>query len=135
MESFSVLLVDDEKDFVSTLVKRIERRKLDVRGANSGEEALRLLDERPADVVLLDLKMAGLSGLETLQEIKRRHPLVEVIMLTGHASMDAALEGIKLGAFDYMMKPVDMEDLLYKLEDAYKKRALRMAKEKEKGTG
>ena len=86
------------------------------------------MDEQPVDVVVLDVRMPGMDGIETLRELKKRHPLVEVIMLTGHASLEVAIEGMELGAFDYLMKPIDIDELLYKLEDAYKKRTIQAQK-------
>lgn len=124
MENFSVLLVDDEEDFLNTIIKRLSKRGIDAKGATRGEEALALLAEEPRDVVVLDVKMPGMSGLEVLKYIKTKWPTTEVIMLTGHASVDAAMEGMDCGAFDYLMKPADLEDLLYKLEDAYRKKML-----------
>lgn len=124
MENFSVLLVDDEEDFLKTIIKRLSKRGIDAKGATRGEEALALLAEEPRDVVVLDVKMPGMSGLEVLKYIKTQWPTTEVIMLTGHASVDAAMEGMDCGAFDYLMKPADLEDLLYKLEDAYRKKLL-----------
>jgi DNA-binding NtrC family response regulator len=124
VSSFSVLLVDDETEFLETLVKRLKKRNLSVTGVNSGEEALEVLVQKPVDVVVLDVKMPGMDGLETLKEIKRRSPLVEVIMLTGHANMEVAIEGMEVGAFDYLMKPMDIDELLYKMQDAYKKKCL-----------
>lgn len=124
MDSFQVLLVDDEVEFLETLVKRLKKRNLAVTGVRSGEEAIEALTRVPVDVVVLDVKMPGMDGLETLKEIKRRKPLVEVIMLTGHANMEVAIEGMELGAFDYLMKPMDIDELLYKLQDAYKKKII-----------
>jgi len=124
VDAFSVLLVDDEVEFLDTLLKRLRKRKLDVNGVHSGEEALRFLEANPVDVVVLDVKMPGMDGLDTLRAIKKTLPLTEVIMLTGHANMEVAIEGMELGAFDYLMKPMDIDELLYKLQDAYKKKAL-----------
>jgi DNA-binding NtrC family response regulator len=124
LSEFNVLLVDDEAEFLETLVKRLKKRKLNASGVLSGEEALEALKATSVDVVVLDVKMPGMDGIETLREIKRSFPLVEVIMLTGHANMEVAIEGMELGAFDYLMKPMDIDELLYKLQDAYKKRAL-----------
>lgn len=124
MDAFSVLLVDDEVEFLETLVKRLKKRKLTVAGVNGGEDAINFLKDTPMDVVVLDVKMPGMDGLETLREIKKICPLVEVIMLTGHANMEVAIEGMELGAFDYLMKPMDIDELLYKLQDAYKKKLL-----------
>ncbi len=124
MDAFSVLLVDDEVEFLETLLKRLKKRKLDVSGVHSGEAALDFLKVKPVDVVVLDVKMPGMDGLETLRAMKKEVPLVEVIMLTGHANMEVAIEGMELGAFDYLMKPMDIDELLYKLQDAYKKKSL-----------
>ena len=128
MESFDVLLVDDEAEFLETLVKRIRKRNVNVHGAKSGEEALSFLKEQAVDVVVLDVRMPGLDGIETLRKLKKDHPLIEVIMLTGHASLEVAIEGMELGAFDYLMKPIDIDDLLYKLQDAYKKKSIQVEK-------
>ncbi|NLY40887.1 MAG: response regulator [Desulfovibrionales bacterium] len=124
MERFSVLLVDDEEDFLRTIIKRLTKRGLDAQGVTRGEQALEVLAQTPKDVVVLDVKMPGMDGLEVLRKIKDGWPSTEVIMLTGHASIDAAVEGMARGAFDYLMKPADLEDLLYKLEDAYNKKKL-----------
>ncbi|MYL84341.1 response regulator [Desulfovibrio aerotolerans] len=120
-ESVRVLLVDDEESYVETLRKRLMRRGLVVSMANSGEQALESLAENPVDVVLLDVKMPGMDGMETLTRIKAAHPRVEVIMLTGHANVDVAIRGMEQGAFDYLMKPAEMDDLYYKIQDAHKK--------------
>jgi len=118
----NLLLVDDEEAILDTLRKRLTRRGYGVLTANSGALALDILAENPVDVVVLDVKMPGMDGIEVLALIKKRHPLVEVIMLTGHANVEAAMRGMELGAFDYLMKPADFEDLLYKIEDAHKKK-------------
>jgi DNA-binding NtrC family response regulator len=123
-----LLLVDDETEFLDTLLKRMKRRNVDVNGVGSGEEALAWLDNHAIDVVILDVRMTGLEGMATLQEIKKRHPLIEVIMLTGHASMEVAIQGMEMGAFDYLMKPMDMDELLYKAEDAFKKKKIHEGK-------
>jgi DNA-binding NtrC family response regulator len=130
-----LLLVDDESDFRDTLLKRMQRRKVDVYGVESGDRALAWLDANPADVVILDVRMPGMNGIETLREIKKRHPLVEVIMLTGHASIEVAIEGMQLGAFDYLMKPMDMDELLYKAQDAFKKKTIQENKIDRMSTG
>jgi len=119
---FRVLLVDDEVEFVETLVKRLRKRRLDVIAASSGKAALGLIRQQPVDVVVLDVKMPDMDGIQTLREIKKVNPDVEVIMLTGHASVEVALQGMELGAFDYLMKPMDIDELLYKLQDAYKRK-------------
>lgn len=121
----SILLVDDEASFVETLAKRIAKRELTVDTALSGTEALEKLEEGGAstiDVVILDVKMPGMDGLETLELIKRRHPNVEVIMLTGHATVENAIEGMKGGAYDYLMKPCEMDLLLLKIDSAVRKK-------------
>jgi DNA-binding NtrC family response regulator len=127
MEEFAVLLVDDEVDFRDLLAKRLAKRKLRVVTAGDGAEALRLLASTPVDVVVLDVRMPGMSGTDVLREIKARWPTVEVVMLTGHAQLDVALAGMELGAFDYLLKPVDLDALLYRLQDAYRRKHLREA--------
>ena len=127
-EKPTVLFVDDEEDYLVTLLKRMRKRNVDVAGAGSGEEALAYLARHPADVVVLDVRMPGMDGIETLRKIKKTAPLTEVIMLTGHASLEVAREGMELGAFDYLMKPVDIDELLYKLEDAFKNKTIQEAK-------
>jgi len=117
------LFVDDEKAFLDTLAKRMKKRGLSPSSVYGGEEALSFLADHPkTDVVVLDVKMPGMDGLETLTEIKAQFPLVEVVMLTGHATVDSAIEGMKLGAFDYMMKPCDLDQLIEKLEGAAAKK-------------
>lgn len=128
VDDLSVMIVDDEEDFLETLVKRLEKRDVKVIGAKSGEEALELLQESPVDVVVLDVKMPGMDGIEALKEIKRRHPLVEVVLLTGHASTEVAIRGMELGAFDYLMKPIGMDELLYKVQDAYERVSIQKQK-------
>jgi len=130
VNEFKVMLVDDEKDFLETLCKRLTKRKLDVTSANSGREAIAKIQEFPVDVVVLDVRMPGMNGIETLKEIKKIKPLVEVIMLTAHADVQVAIEGMELGAFDYLMKPMEIDDLLYKLQDAYRKKWCREETEK-----
>ena len=119
----NVLLVDDEAPFVETMTKRLTKRKLEVKTASNGPEALKVLDKNPTvEVVILDVKMPGMDGVETLKEIKKRHPLVEVIMLTGHATVETAIDGMKLGALDYLMKPCEMDLLMAKVEEAAAKK-------------
>lgn len=123
MDYFRVLVVDDEKDFLETLVNRLNKRNIDTTGVRSGEEALELLNEKLFDVVILDIKMpGGMDGIEALREIKKIQPLAEVVLLTGHASVETSIEGMKLGAFDYLLKPVKLEDLLIKLAQAFEKK-------------
>jgi DNA-binding NtrC family response regulator len=124
----TVLFVDDEPDFLQTLLKRMRKRDVNAAGVGSGEEALVHLAQSPADVVVLDVRMPGMGGIETLRAIKKKTPLTEVVMLTGHASLEVAREGMENGAFDYLMKPVDIDDLLYKIQDAFHKKTIQEAK-------
>ena len=118
-----IMLVDDEVGFVETMTKRLEKRDFKVITALSGDEALEELSKnRNLDVVVLDVKMPGMDGLETLTEIKKTYPLCEVIMLTGHATIESAIEGMKLGAFDYLMKPCEIDTLVSKVEEAGQKK-------------
>jgi DNA-binding NtrC family response regulator len=114
-----VLLVDDEEQFVETLAERLQMREFDVWTAHTGEEALVRLKEEETDVVVLDVLMPGKDGIETLREIKKLSPMTEVMMLTGHATMDSAIQGLKFGAYDYLMKPTETEDLVAKILKAY----------------
>ena len=123
MEYFRVLVVDDEEIFLNTLVNRLNKRNIDTTGVRSGEGALELLEEKLFDVIILDIKMpGGMDGIEALREIKKIRPLTEIILLTGHGSMETSIEGMKLGAFDYLLKPVKLEDLLVKLAEAFEKK-------------
>ena len=123
MEERRILVVDDEVDFLETLVKRLRRREMDAHGVTSGEEALKILEKEPFDVVILDIKMPkGMDGIEVLRAIKNLRPEVEVLLLTGHASVETSIEGMKLGAFDYLLKPMRLEELLNKLGAAFEKR-------------
>lgn len=123
MEKMKMMLVDDEERFLSTTRKLLEKKDYDVLTATSGGEALELLRANRVHVVILDVKMPGMDGVATLREIKRQFPMVEVIMLTGHATVDSAVEGMKSGAVDYLMKPADIEDIVAKATDAFKRRA------------
>jgi DNA-binding NtrC family response regulator len=119
-----VLLVDDETPFVEALTKRLEKRGLTVLPSYSGPEAMeKLAADSHIDVVVLDVKMPGMDGVDTLKAIKAAHPLVEVIMLTGHATVESAIEGMKLGALDYLMKPCDIELLMAKVQEAKNKKS------------
>jgi len=128
VDPINVLLVDDEVEFLETLRKRLAKRNVNVSSAYSGEEAIGVMGREPVDVVVLDVKMPGMDGIETLRQIKKDHPMTEVIMLTGHANVEVAIQGMETGAFDYLMKPMDIDDLLYKLSDAHKKKLLQERK-------
>jgi two-component system, OmpR family, response regulator len=125
MDKFRVLVVDDEDDFRDALKGRLQMRRFSVKGARDGEKALELLRNQDFDVVILDIMMPKMSGLECLKEIKKTKPLVEVILLTAHDSVQAGVEGMQLGAFDHVMKPVPMEELLEKMELAYERKVTR----------
>lgn len=118
MSQCKVLVVDDERDFLESLVRRLQRRGLEARGVDSGMEALKLVAEDPPEVVVLDVKMPDMDGIATLNAIKARDPKVEVILLTGHASVGSGVEGVELGAFDYLIKPVKLDDLIERIRDA-----------------
>lgn len=124
MEKFRVLIVDDEVDFVETIVKRLKDRGLDVIGATSGREALDMMDGNEFDVAVLDVKMPGMDGIETLREMKKKSPLMEVIMLTGHGSVESGIQGLQLGAYNYVMKPVPLNDLLKQMTQAYERKLI-----------
>lgn len=122
MEKMKLMLVDDEERFLKTTKKLIEKKGCAVLTAISGEEALEKLKLQNVHVVILDVKMPGMDGNETLKAIKTLYPLVEVIMLTGHGTMDSAIDGLKSGAFDYLVKPADIDDILEKATEAFEKR-------------
>ena len=124
----SVLLVDDEEAFVQATAKRLTLRRFDVYTATRAEKAFATLENNPIDVVVLDVRMPDLDGIEATKTIKASHPLIEVILLTGHASMEASLEGMKMGAFDYLLKPLNIDELVYKIEDAHRKKELQEEK-------
>ena len=117
-----ILLVDDEKDFVEMLSLRLQENGEDVLAAYNGQECLETLEKKTIDVIILDVKMPGMDGIETLKKIKKLHHLVEVIMLTGHGTIQAAVEGMKLGAFDFLLKPADFKELTEKLNRARERR-------------
>lgn len=123
MDYFSILVVDDEIDFLDTIVKRLQKRNIDTVGVISGEKALEMMKERLFDVVLLDIKMpGGIDGIQALREMKKIQPITEVLLLTGHGSVETSIEGMKLGAFDYLLKPVKLEDILVKVGEAFEKK-------------
>jgi len=118
-----VLLVDDEAPFIEIMTKRLRKRDLTVMTALSGRKAIEKLEKnRNMDVVILDVKMPGMDGIETLEKIKKICPLTEVIMLTGHATVETSIDGMRLGAFDYLMKPCEIETLMAKVMEATEKK-------------
>ena len=118
----NILLVDDEKDFVEVLAMRLEEAGEKVTPAYDGQMCLDILEKKQIDVVVLDIKMPGMDGIQTLKTIKIMYPLVEVILLTGHGTTETAIQGMKMGAFDYLQKPADFSDLTAKLAGARKKK-------------
>ena len=126
--AISVLLVDDEEAFVQATAKRLTLRRFDVHTATRAEKAFATLKNILIDIVVLDVRMPDLDGIEATRTIKASYPLIEVILLTGHASMEASLEGMKMGAFDYLLKPLNIDELVYKIEDAYRKKELQEEK-------
>lgn len=121
VNDIDILLVDDEADFRGVLAKRLGRRGIRVHEAPGGEEALRLLEENPLGVIVMDVKMPGMNGIDALKRIKERHLTAEVILLTGHANTQDGVDGIKSGAFDYLSKPVELEHLIRKITQAHNK--------------
>lgn len=113
-----ILIVDDEKDFVEMLSLRLAETGENILSAFSGTECLEALEKQDIDVIILDIKMPGMDGIEALKEIKNRYPLIEVILLTGHGTIETAVKGMKLGAFDFLLKPADFDDLINKLNQA-----------------
>jgi DNA-binding NtrC family response regulator len=118
-----VLLVDDEQQFVETLAQRLEARGFVVDTALDGDRCLAILKDKDLDVVVLDVQMPGRSGIDTLKEIKKLRPLSEVIMLTGHATVQMAIDGMKLGAYDFLMKPTEIDELVEKITKAHARKA------------
>ena len=133
MRKARVLLVDDEVAFTRNLSILLTRRGYETTAANDGESALRIIEDSDFDVVLLDLKMPGIDGIETLKRIKHKKPHMEVIILTGHGSVDSAIEGVGHGAFDYAMKPFDINDLNDRISKAFQRRLLREEKMSKSG--
>ncbi len=122
MGQLKIMLVDDEERFLATTKKLLAKKGFDILTATSGSEALDILRTEKVHVVILDIKMPGMNGLETLRQIKKLYPMVEVIMLTGHATGETAVDVLNAGAIDYLMKPVDIDDLVQKAEEASEKR-------------
>jgi DNA-binding NtrC family response regulator len=123
-EKINLLFVDDEVDFLNSMTKRLEVRGFNVIAVDRGEKAIEAAKDQPVDIVLLDLKMPGLGGEETLKVLKDEHEWMEVVILTGHGSVDSAVEMTKGGAYQYLQKPCELDQLLEVLKDAYKKRIM-----------
>jgi DNA-binding NtrC family response regulator len=120
-----VLLADDEIAFTRNIAKLLTRRGCEVSVANDGESALRVIEDSNFDVLILDMKMPGMGGLEVLKQIEKRHPSLQVIILTGHATMESAIDGLRHGAFDYTTKPIDIEDLTKRVFQAFERKKAR----------
>ena len=123
-----VLLVDDEQDFLETLSNRLEMRGLKVSAVTSGEQAISEAKQQDYDAIVVDLAMPGIDGLETLKRIKADNPNAEIIMLTGHASVQSGVEAMKLGAGDFLQKPVELTELMSKIGEAKNKKMLVLQK-------
>jgi DNA-binding response OmpR family regulator len=121
MTGWKVLLVDDEEDFVSTLAERLRMRGMQTDTANNGNEALRILQENPPEIVVLDVMMPGMGGLEVLRRMKSSHPDIPVILLTGIGSTNEGIQGRELGAFGFLMKPLQIEELIETMGEALRK--------------
>ncbi len=119
-DKIKILLVDDEQEFVNTLSERIQMRELGADVALTGEQALELVDSDVPDVMVLDLRMPGIDGMEVLRRVKKQYPKVQVIILTGHGSDKDEEEARRLGAYDYLQKPVEVDTLVTKIRKAYK---------------
>ena len=124
MKDARILLVDDEAVFANNMSKLLTRRGYQVTAVNSGDEALRALMDTPFDVMVLDLKMPGMDGIATMHEMKKLGLFTEVLILTGHGSIDTALEAIQIGAYDYVTKPCEIAELVSKIEAAFERKAI-----------
>ncbi len=131
MADTKVLLIDDEEEFTKTLSERMESRGLKVDSANSGEEALRKINEVSYDAIFLDLAMPGMDGIETLKRMLEKNPDLQVILLTGHGSIDKSVEAVKLGAKDFLEKPADINKLMEKIKEARTEKMLIVEKNAE----
>jgi len=122
MAKFKVLLVDDEEELVTALAERLQMRGMETSVVYSGEQALHVIPDKVPDVILLDLKMPGMDGLEVLRRVKKTHPPIQVVILTGHGSDKDAESATRLGAFGYLRKPVDINELVQTLDRAYQQK-------------
>jgi len=130
-KKINLLIVDDEEQFLESIAKRLAVRDFNVIAVNRGDKAIEAARNNPVDIALVDLKMPGMSGEATLEALKKEHPWLEVVILTGHGSVDSAVECAKAGAYHYLQKPCELEKLLEVLKDAYKKRIMNKMKIKE----
>jgi len=128
MSKIRVLLVDDEEDYVKAMAERMDMRDLQSQVALSGEEALEVLEKDPPDVIVLDLRMPGMQGMEVLERVRKEHPHIQVIILTGHGGEKEETEARRLGAFEYLQKPADTKDLVNTIQGAWRK-SIQVAKE------
>ena len=124
-----ILLVDDEVAFANNLLKLLSKRGYDAVVVYNGADAVKMVGEKEFDVIILDMKMPGMDGIATLKEIKKKVPLVEVVILTGHGSVESGIEGMQLGAFDFLMKPVSIDDLQEKVSEAYRRKLIQRERE------
>ncbi|MBU1183136.1 MAG: response regulator [Proteobacteria bacterium] len=129
MERPIILLVDDEVAFADNLLKLLSKRGYDVIVVYNGADAVNMVGEKEFDVIILDMKMPGMDGIATLKEIRKIAPLVEVVILTGHGSVESGIEGMQLGAFDFLMKPVRIDDLQEKVSEAYQRKLIQRERE------
>lgn len=121
-KKIKLLIVDDEIQFLESIAKRLELRGFEVKTASNGQDALEFAHKEKYDIAIVDLKMPGIDGIQVLDTLKKEHKYIEVIILTGHGSLESAVVCTKLGAFDYLPKPYELDDLILKLEAAYKAR-------------
>ena len=129
VSEINFLLVDDEEEFVTAIVERLRKRGFTVECALTGTEALNKIEKNDSiDVVILDIRLPDIDGIDILRNIRKKHPLIEVIIVSGYAAIDSAVESIKLGAFDYLEKPFDINDLISKAKKAVQKKRERETK-------
>jgi len=131
-EKINLLIVDDEEEFLNSITRSLELRDFNVVAVNRGEKAIEAAKNSPFDIALVDLKMPGISGEETLKLLKEQHKWMEVVILTGHGAVDSAVECTKSGAYSYLQKPCELDQLLEALKDAYKKKVMNRKKIEEK---
>ncbi len=131
-EKINLLIVDDEEEFLNSITRSLELRDFKVVAVNRGEKAIEAAKNNPFDIALVDLKMPGISGEETLKLLKKQHKWMEVVILTGHGAVDSAVECTKSGAYSYLQKPCELSQLLEVLKDAYKKKVMNRKKIEEK---